>query len=43
MKAPKKYSVQQRLKRIEKAIGELYIMIHHIADKVEPKDKTEEE
>jgi hypothetical protein len=43
MKKPKKYSYNQRLLRIEKAIGEIYMMIHHIADKLEPEDKTEEE
>tara|TARA_R110000796_G_scaffold183919_1_gene300485 strand:+ start:2821 stop:2997 length:177 start_codon:yes stop_codon:yes gene_type:complete len=32
----KKYTTNQRIKRIEKAIGELYVMIHHIAERVDP-------
>jgi len=43
MKAPKKYSIEQRLKRIEKAIGEIYISIHHIVNKIEPKEKSKKE
>lgn len=39
MKTPKKYTVNQRVKRIEKAIGELYILVHKIIDKIEPKEK----
>tara|TARA_B110001452_G_scaffold265728_1_gene270976 strand:+ start:264 stop:392 length:129 start_codon:yes stop_codon:yes gene_type:complete len=39
----KKYTTDQRIKRVEKAIGELYVMIHHIAERLEPKtDKKEE-
>jgi hypothetical protein len=34
----KKYTVNQRIKRIEKAIGELYVMIHHISNKLEVND-----
>lgn len=37
----KKYSTNQRIKRLEKAIGELYVMIHHIANKIEPEEKPE--
>ena len=37
----KKYTVDQRIKRIEKAIGELYVMIHHIADRLDPKENPE--
>tara|TARA_R110000787_G_scaffold11896_2_gene38828 strand:+ start:1294 stop:1434 length:141 start_codon:yes stop_codon:yes gene_type:complete len=35
----KKYTTDQRIKRIEKAIGELYVMIHHISNKIEPEEK----
>ena len=42
MKVPKKYSVNQRLHRCEKAIGELYILIHRIVEKIEPTEKEEE-
>ena len=35
----KKYTTDQRIKRVEKAIGELYVMIHHIANKIEPEEK----
>ncbi len=39
----KKQTTDQRLKRIETAIGELYIMIHHIAERLEPEtDKKED-
>ena len=31
----KKYTTNQRIKRIEKAIGELYVMIHHIAGRLD--------
>ena len=39
MKAPKKYSTNQRLTRIEKAVGEIYVMIHHIANRIEPTEE----
>tara|TARA_R110001632_G_scaffold95637_2_gene201773 strand:- start:11441 stop:11593 length:153 start_codon:yes stop_codon:yes gene_type:complete len=39
----KKYSTDQRIKRVEKAIGELYVMIHHIAERLEPKTDNKEE
>lgn len=42
MKAPKKYSTDQRLKRIEKAIGEIYISIHHIVNRLEPETEPED-
>jgi hypothetical protein len=38
----KKYTTDQRLKRIEKAIGEIYISIHHIVNRLEPEEKPEE-
>ncbi len=38
----KKYTVNQKIKRIEKAIGELYIMIHHISNKLESNDQVKE-
>ena len=41
MKAPKKYSTNQRLTRIEKAVGELYVMIHHIAARIEPAQEND--
>jgi hypothetical protein len=42
MKAPKKFTVNQRLSRVEKAIGELYILIHRIVEKIEPTEKQED-
>lgn len=41
MKTPKKYTVDQRIKRIEKAIGELYILVHKIINKIEPNSEPE--
>lgn len=38
MKAPKKQTVNERLKIIEKAIAELYILVHKIVNKIEPKE-----
>jgi len=35
----KKYTVDQRIKRIEKAIGELYILVHKIINKIEPDEE----
>ena len=43
MKTPKKYTTNQRLTRLEKAVGELYVMIHHIADRIENEDNKEKE
>ena len=37
----KKYTVNQRISRVEKAIGELYILIHKIVEKIEPTEKNE--
>tara|TARA_R110001632_G_scaffold117527_1_gene229627 strand:+ start:333 stop:494 length:162 start_codon:yes stop_codon:yes gene_type:complete len=42
MKSPKKYSINQRLTRIEKAVGELYVMMHHIANRIEPTENQSE-
>lgn len=42
MKTPKKFTTNQRLTRLEKAIGEIYVMIHHIADRIKDDDKTKE-
>jgi len=39
----KKYTTNQRIKRIEKAIGELYVMIHHIAGRLDPEPKVNPE
>jgi hypothetical protein len=39
MKTPKKYTVDQRIKRIEKAIAELYILVHKIINKIEPDEE----
>jgi|TARA_B110001452_G_scaffold116703_1_gene96818 hypothetical protein len=38
----KKQTNEQRLKRLEKAIGELYIMIHHLNEAVKLIDKKDE-
>lgn len=38
----KKYTTDQRIKRVEKAIGELYVMIHHISNKLESNDQVKE-
>lgn len=42
----KKHTTNQRLKKIEKAIGELFIMVHHLSKKIDlfeeqhqPKDE----
>lgn len=35
----KKHTVDQRIKRIEKAIGELYILVHKIINKIEPDEE----
>ena len=37
----KKYTTDQRIKRVEKAIGELYVMIHHIAARIEPAQEND--
>jgi len=39
MKTPKKYTVDQRIKRLEKAVGELYILVHKIINKIEPDEE----
>jgi hypothetical protein len=39
----KKYTVDQRIKRIEKAIGEIYLSIHHIVNRLEPKEDNKNE
>jgi len=38
----KKQTTVQRLKRLEKAVGELYIMIHHLNSAVQLIDDKEE-
>ncbi len=38
----KKQTTDQRLKRLEKAVGELYIMIHHLNDALILINKKEE-
>lgn len=46
MSIKKKYTVVQRLKRLEKAVGELYIMVHHLSKKIDEFNedpKTEED
>jgi hypothetical protein len=35
MSIKKKQTAVQRLKRLEKAVGELYIMIHHLSKKID--------
>jgi hypothetical protein len=35
MSIKKKYTTIQRLKRLEKAVGELYIMVHHLSKKID--------
>ncbi len=35
MKAPKKYTINQRISRIEKAIGEIYILLQAVNEKAD--------
>ena len=35
MKTPKKYTINQRVSRIEKAIGEIYILLQAVNEKAD--------
>ena len=37
----KKQTTDQRLKKLEKAVGELYIMIHHLNEAIKLIDKED--
>ena len=37
MSIKKQQTAVQRLKRLEKAVGELYIMVHHLSKKIDEK------
>ncbi len=39
MKTPKKYKVGQWIKRLEKASGEVDILVHKIINKIEPDEE----
>lgn len=40
MKAPKKYTINQRITRIEKAIGEIYILLQAVNEKADNNAKN---